>query len=377
MNIYSVLIVTILGVTGYKGSKVLLSLFALELGASPASIGVLLAFYGVGPLLLAVMAGKMMDRFGFFWPLLFGTICFVLGLALPGAIPRIPTLYASAVLLGTGFVFFAVGVQSLVGALGTPETRTRDFSIFSLGPAIASFLGPLAAGFSVDHVGHARGYLLLSITAVLGALMVLFWRTKFPRPKVSGNTGDSNALDLWRSASLRDMFFVSAIVITALELFTFFMPIYGHSIGISASAIGVVISAYALAAIGVRIFLPALTRRHGEGRVMTWSMYAAAATFVLFPFFQNAWILTAVSFLLGIGLGSGQPLANVLAYNRAPPGRIGEVIGMRLTVNKLAEVACPLVFGAVGAAFGVTLVFAANAVLLAAGATLNRRRETM
>jgi hypothetical protein len=92
-------------------------------------------------------------------------------------------------------------------------------------------------------------------------------------------------------------------------------------------------------------------------------------------FFRDARLPTALSPLLGAGLGCGQRLGNILAYNRSPPGRVNEVFGMRPTVNKLAEVACPLVFGMLGSAFGVTLVFAANALLLAGGGALNRRSE--
>jgi hypothetical protein len=59
----------------------------------------------------------------------------------------------------------------------------------------------------------------------------------------------------------------------------------------------------------------------------------------------------------------------MLVYERAPPRRSGEALGLRLTVNKMTQLAIPLVFGSLGAAFGVFPVFWANAAfLLAAGA---------
>lgn len=375
MSVYSVLVITVLVITGYKASKVLLSLFALELGASPAQIGVLMAVYGVGPLLLAVVAGKVSDRVGFFWPLLGGSLCFALGMVLPGLLPSIPALFGSAALVGVGFVFYAVTIQGLVGALGTPETRTRDFSTFSLGPAIAAFLGPIAAGFAVDHVGHAYGYLLLALTPLAGMAYVAALRRGFPAVRKGGRSERGNALDLWKRPVLRDTFIVGGVVLSALELFSFYMPIYGHSVGLSATAIGFVMSAYALAAIGVRFFLPALTRRLGEAHMLTLAMVGAAGTFMLFPVFESAWILAAVSFMLGLSLGCGQPLSQILSYNRSPVGRVNEVIGMRVTVNKLAEVACPLLFGVLGTAFGVGLVFVVNGLLLGSGGLLNRRTE--
>ena len=48
----------------YKGVRVVNTLYALELGATPLHTGLLLATYGVFPLLLAVPAGRIADRYG-------------------------------------------------------------------------------------------------------------------------------------------------------------------------------------------------------------------------------------------------------------------------------------------------------------------------
>ena len=61
------------------------------------------------------------------------------------------------------------------------------------------------------------------------------------------------------------------------------------------------------------------------------------------------------------------PLTIILTYNYAPPGRSGEALGMRLTVNKLTQIAVPLVFGAMGSAYGLFPVFWANGAFLLAG----------
>jgi hypothetical protein len=48
---------------------------------------------------------------------------------------------------------------------------------------------------------------------------------------------------------------------------------------------------------------------------------------------------------------------------------------MRMTINNFTHVVVPLVFGTLGAAFGVAPVFFANAVLLAGGAIFDRTRQ--
>jgi len=39
-------------------------------------------------------------------------------------------------------------------ALWGPEQRARNFSNFSLIGAVTSFVGPLIAGLSIDHLGY-------------------------------------------------------------------------------------------------------------------------------------------------------------------------------------------------------------------------------
>jgi len=65
----------------------------------PFAIGVLFSMYSVFPVFLSVYAGKLSDRLGVRWPMLFGACGLLAGLTLPYFLPRIETLYVSAVLI--------------------------------------------------------------------------------------------------------------------------------------------------------------------------------------------------------------------------------------------------------------------------------------
>jgi MFS family permease len=153
--------------------------------------------------------------------------------------------------------------------------------------------------------------------------------------------------------------------------FTFYFPVYGRSIDLSASAIGMVMSSYAVAAFIVRMGMHRATRRLGEVGVLTASLFVAGLTYLLVPLVSQALLLALVAFLLGIGLGCAQPLTIILTYNHAPAGRSGEALGMRLTVNKLTQIVVPLVFGGIGSAFGLFPVFWANGAFLLAGGVVS------
>ncbi|MNC86178.1 Major Facilitator Superfamily protein [compost metagenome] len=163
------------------------------------------------------------------------------------------------------------------------------------------------------------------------------------------------------------MFLTSALVMTGLDLFQLYLPLHGHAIGLSASAIGVILGAFAAAGFVTRALLMMLVRRFGEERTLCYSMYLAAGTFFLIPMFENAVVLGVVCFVLGLGMGLGQPLTVILTYNYSPPGRYGEGLGVRIAVNNSMHVAVPAVFGAVGSLFGLAPVFWLSSAILALG----------
>lgn len=371
MVIYLVVLLTVLTHTSYKGSKVLISLYALDLGASPFTIGVLFSMYSVFPVLLAVYAGKLSDRYGFRRLILFGACGLVAGLLIPFAFPRLAALFVSAMLIGLCYIFYTVAVQHLIGSIGEGAERTRNYSIFSMGVGLTALLGPTTAGFAIDLIGHRSTYLLLALLPLIPILGLAL----MPRLLPSGRgrhkpKAEHRIADILQTAPLRRVLITAAITETGLELFNFFLPLYGRSLGLSATLIGIIMGTFATALLLVRTFMPKLVRHSSEERVLSSSLYLAAATFAAFPFASSFVELAMISFVLGLGLGCGSPLSLVLAYNRSPPGRAGEAIGVRQTVTKITEMIMPVIFGSLGTAIGMGPVFWIDGLLLLAGAWL-------
>ena len=376
MNIYQIVALALPNSSGFKGARVLNTLYALELGATPLGIGLLLTTYALFPLIFAVYAGKVSDRYGVRIPLLAGMAGMALGIFLPFVWPVLPALYVAAAVTGAGFIFVQVSMQTLTGALGAGEARTRNFNLYALTIATADFVGPVFAGLLIDHSGHVRTYLYLSLFNVLALIGLLYlYRRIPPTGSKSEGRGQQRMMDLLKSAELRRIFIASAVVITGLDLFQLYMPLYGHSVGLSASAIGMVLGAFAAASFVVRAMLPMLVRRHGEEATLLYSLLLAAATCLLIPFFSSAVVLGAIAFVLGLGLGIGQPLTVILTYNQSPAGRAGEALGLRIAINNSIHVVVPAVFGAVGTLFGLAPVFWANSVFLAGGGYASRKSK--
>ena len=368
MLVYLAVLLSLLQGVSMRGAKMLVSLSALAIGATPFQVGVLAALFAAFPLLLAVYAGKASDRAGVKRPIIGGSIMMALGIAAPLVLHGLAGLMVCAALIGLGHIFFHVSIHNLIGAYGAGEARTRNFATFSLGASISAFIGPSLAGFSIDGMGFNPTHALLASIALLPAILVVAYpKLVPPRAPSSAHDARGGSLALLADAGLRRTLIMSGVTLTGIELFTFYFPVYGRSIGLSASAIGMVMSSYAVAAFIVRMGMHRATRRIGEVGVLTASLFIAGVVYMLVPLVDRAPLLAVAAFFLGIGLGCAQPLTILLTYNHAPAGRSGEALGMRLTVNKLTQIAVPLIFGGLGSAFGLFPVFWANGAFLLAG----------
>jgi MFS family permease len=368
---YVIMLVALLNHTSFKGNKVLMSLFAIDLGASPATIGVLYAMYSVFPILLSYYAGKVSDRFGFRLPVMLASCGVVVSLLLPFFLPGLGTLFVSAALAGMSNIFYVVSIQHAVGSHGEGAERMRNYSIFSICVGVTSLVGPVFTGFAIDGVGHRATFLFLAALPAATVLALMLCPAMLPRPKHPERRSARRGMaDLLGNVRLRRVLIATAFLETGMELFTFLMPIYGHSIGLTASQIGIVMGAFGLALMGVRTVMPALVRRSSEERVFSLSMFVAGAACIALPFTTSLAPLLAMSFVLGLGVGCGAPLSMVLSYNRSPEGRTGEAIGLRQTVNKTMEAAMPVVFGFLSTVLGFLPVYWIGALALACGGWL-------
>lgn len=376
-SIFRVVLLSVLTHTAYKGSKVLMSLSALELGANEFFVGMIFSTYALFPLLLSVYAGKVSDRIGFRKPMLLGSIGLFAGLALPFIWQRLEVLYIAAALIGCCYIFYTVSVQHLIGAMAEGMDRTRNYSWFSLGIGMTALLGPTSTGFLIDAIGHRSTFAVLAAMPVIPVLLLGLWAGWLPKTTHTKLDKEEKAKhrvgDLLRNPPLRRALITAGIIETGLELYNLLLPIYGHRIGLSASEIGMILGAFGFALLIVRSLMPHLVKRFSEERVLAGSLLLATVVCLAFPFVTGFAALFVVSFVMGVGLGCGSPLSMMLAYNRAPEGRSGEAMGLRQMVNKGTEVLVPFVFGTLSTALGMVPVFWLNAVMLAVAAALMQR----
>jgi predicted MFS family arabinose efflux permease len=378
MTIYLVVALAFLSQAGFGGSRVAVSLHALQLTANQFAIGVVIALYSLCPMLFAILIGRIADRLPARRLVIVGSVIMSAALILPVAVPGLPALCAAAFILGLAHQVFSLPIEALVGSIGGPDNRARNYALITMAWSAANFIGPIMAGFSIDHIGQLEVYLVLAVFTFAPVVMLAVQRDLLAQSGAPHKSTEarSSVLDLWRIPSLRNTIIAAGVVGSAQDLFQFYMPIYGSSVQLSASAIGTILGVSSLAAFVIRAILPLLSRRFTEAQILKSAIFVAAFAFVLFPLFSDAFALSAIAFVLGLGVGCAMPMTMSLLYALAPANRLAEAFGLHKTVRNATHLVVPIVFGSIGTAFGFAAVFLANSGMLATGGLLLRKLRT-
>jgi MFS family permease len=373
MSIYFTFILTFFIDLSFKTGRVIVTLYALKLGAQPFTVGALAAMLFVLPTLLSWHAGRFSDRFGSRWLLMISAAAGALGMLVPYVIPGLPPLFITSVMYGLLTALSAPALQNLVGLQSRPQDSAKNFSNLSLIFSFTGFVGPLLAGFTIDHAGPDIACLGMVLLLLVPAAMLFTWGSILPSgTRTAKPTG--SVLILLSESGLWRVMATSSLVITGVDLFQVYMPVYGHGIGLSASAIGIILAIFSLAAFVVRFFLPYLIKCLTAERLLAYSFLIGAAGFMLIPFLKGIVSLSLVSCFFGLGMGCGQPITLMMTFSNSVQGRSGEAMGLRLTANHLTRVIGQVLFGSIGSAFGVFPVFLINALMLASGWPVSRPR---
>ncbi|HEY4999141.1 MAG TPA: MFS transporter, partial [Usitatibacter sp.] len=308
MPLALIVVTVVLAHTAYNGSRLDISLAALASGASPLTVGVLMSLVAALPMLLGVPAGRLVDRVGVRVPILCGLCLLIVAVIVPGIFPGIVALHFAAVGIGSGFALFHICVQHMVGEMSSEERRRDNFGWLALGFAASNFIGPTFAGFFIDTLGHRATFCLLALFASSALAILLSRRASLAhKPHAERHTEERSTFELLRNAELRRVFLVSGLLASAWDLFSFVTPIYGTSIGLNATTIGLILGSFAAATFVVRLALPLLSRHLREWQMITATFSIACVAYAIFPMVRTVPLLAAIAFLLGLGLGATQP----------------------------------------------------------------------
>jgi MFS family permease len=370
-----------------SGIRMAAPLLALREGYSALAAGVLLALFALTQVFLALPSGRYADLHGIRSPVRWSVLAACTGGLLAFAFPVFPVLCLSALLTGGATGTASIALQRHVGrAAQDPTELKRVFGWLSLGPAISNFLGPFMAGLLIDHISVLFGGVAGDLTGFRAAFLVMalmplltWWWVRHAhevRSTVVPESGPRNVMDLLRVSMMRRLLLVNLLLSACWDVHSFVVPVIGHERNFSASVIGSILGAFALAAAAVRLTMPWLAAHLRERVVIAGAMLLTALVLAIYPFMNSALAMGTCSVLLGLALGSVQPMIMSTLHQITPAHRQGEALGLRQMSINGSSVFMPMLFGTLGAVVGVSVVFWVVAAAVATGSHVAWRLRT-
>jgi MFS family permease len=334
-----------------SATRVAGSLWLLQQGYPQWTVGVLLSLFAVAPMGLSLWAGRMADRFGLHRPLAIGAVLGFSGPLLVLCWLGIVPLVIAALVTGGAVSVAAVAIQHEAGQMARDDQDLkRVFSWVALGPALSNSLSPVIVGLLIDHGGFRAAFAFALLLPLAAWLMGRWVPRHHLGPHGREKRKQGAAFDLLRHAPLRRLLIVNLALSSCWDAHSFAVPVLGHARQMSASAIGLVLGSFSVATTAVRLGISRFGKALDERRALRGAMVLAAATSAVYVFLPGAAGMMAGSFVLGLALGSVQPMVLTMLHQVTPADRRGQALGLRMFCTNAASIPMPSGFGLLAAA---------------------------
>ena len=344
---------------------ILLPLYVLELGGSPAAAATVVGLRGVGMMAADIPAGMLAARFG-------DRSVMVCSIVLMGAaylgfalVERVQPLYAIAFVYGTGASSYLLGRMSYITDACAAAQRGRVIAMVAGSMRASALVGPLAGGALAEFAGFKVAFLGGGACVFLGLLCVTVFAH---RARPAGAAPQVRAV-VRLALEHRRVFATAGIAAIVFMLMrsarTLLMPLLGADLGLAAASIGLVVSLAAV--VDVLMFYPAgvIMDKHGRRATAVPSSILFAVAIASMSLAQGFVSLLGVAVLVGLANGLSTGIIMTLGTDHAPHARRGEFLGLWRLLTDVGTTAGPM---AIAAVVAVAPIYTAALVIAAVGA---------
>ncbi|WP_327145856.1 MFS transporter [Nocardia sp. NBC_01327] len=353
---------------GMGAAAPVMTLTALDLGASPAVAGLTVALVGLGQVLGDIPAGQVVSRLGERMSIVAACTAGVIGVLLCLFAPTVPILCAGLTIVGLSNAIWGLARMSYLSEVVPFERRARAMALFGGAMRLGFFLGPILGAAAITGFGARGGFIVQLIAIVLaGYLMARLPDPQSAPPGAVPQTPLSLvAIGRAHHTLLLTLGAGSLLMGAARASRDAVLPLWADHLGVSAATASLI---YGLGAgLDVVCSYPAghVMDRYGRRFIAVPSLIILALGYFAVPLTYSACTLGIAAVIMGIGNGIGNGVIMTIGADIAPAATRAEFLAAwRLTHDGGYFVGPLAVSGlaAVGPLAGAVLTIGAVSVL--------------
>lgn len=307
----------------------LLPVYATEMGATGIWLGLIFAGFSVSRAISMPLIGRWSDVFGRKRFIASGLLVYTLAALgfvhssspLSLALIRFCQGFAAAMVIPISMAF--IGDITPVGKEGS-YMGTFNTALF-----LGFGIGPLIGGFIKDAAGMDTAFYSMGTLSLAAFLLVLIYLPPSRRKKSSGGKEFPDFASILRHRNVLGLCCFRTSTAMARAIMISFLPVFAsEKIGLSASQIGLIISANILLVALLQTPMGRFVDRLDRFKTVLYGSLPSMVLFYFLPLLSSFYSLMIFSLLFGLGSSAAIPAASAIAVVEGKEMGMGSVMAV-------------------------------------------------
>lgn len=330
---------------------VALPLYLREAGLSFTVTTAVLAAAGVGSFVSALPAGALISRSGERATIAASVAAVSICVGLTATSERPVVLFLLQLAVGAGVSSVRLAAQTVVGR--TIESGLRGRVLSGLGGTrrLSLFIGPIVGGVLVDGVGYPVTFLIAAVAAVAGFATLV-------RPSAATPQAPADRVSLAQALRRhwRRLFVIGAgplAIMAARRGRTVVVPLIADSLGLSGTAVGIVVAVSTGADLLLFPLAGVLMDRFGRLFAMAPAFSLMAIGLIMMGLVDSTAGVVVAGSIIGVGNGLSSGSMLTLGTDVAPADAPGPFMAGLSAIQEAGAIVGPLLVGIIADAVGL------------------------